>query len=64
MSYRKTLLLLILHFAFCILHSQTLKVPYQYGFEAEDPEEANWVLNVGERGEFCNDNKGICRELS
>ena len=58
MNYKKILLFLIVHCALCIVHSvyaQTLKTPYQYGFEAGDADSANWVLNVGDRGKFCND---------
>lgn len=58
MNYKKILLFLIVHCALCIVHSvyaQTLKTPYQYGFEAGDADSANWVLNAGDRGKFCND---------
>ena len=55
MAYKKFILLL---FAQCILaftYSQTLKVPYQFGFEEGDPELSNWQLNVGDRGKLCTD---------
>ena len=55
MSYKKTSLLLILLSIFSFLNSQILTVPYQYGFEDDDPDEVNWKLNVGDRGKLCND---------
>ena len=55
MSYKKILLLFIVLCSFCISHSQTISIPYQYGFEQDDPEKDNWVLNVGRRGVFCKD---------
>ncbi len=58
MSYKKILLLLIVHCALCIMHLEVAYCQtnsYQYGFEEGDVDSLNWVLNAGERGEFCND---------
>lgn len=55
MSLKKLLLLLCMCCVLSTVHGQVVSVPYQYGFEAGDAEEQNWTLNVGERGEFCND---------
>ena len=56
MSYKKILLLLLfVHCVSSIVHCQTLKIPYQFGFEEGDPEINNWELNVGKRGKYCAD---------
>lgn len=55
MSYRKVLLLLFVFCASCIVHGQAIQVPYQFGFEKDDPEIKNWKLNIGARGAYCAD---------
>ena len=55
MSCKKILLFLFVSFALNLAYSQTLKVPYQFGFEEGDPEINNWKLNAGVRGEYCAD---------
>lgn len=55
LNYKKLFVLLMLQCALCMLHSQIIHVPYQYGFENDDPEEDNWELNIGSRGRYCND---------
>ena len=38
-----------------IVHSEVIRVPYQFGFEEGDPEIRNWTLNRGARGPYCAD---------
>ena len=56
MMYKKVLLLFLsLHLVLSIVHGQIINVPYQFGFEKDDPEINNWALNLGSRGQYCTD---------